>query len=67
MKRNYQVQGMSCMGCARSLKDALARQNVEVPLEDIDWVRGTLSIDQQVAQEQVFRAIEAAGFTCTEN
>ena len=62
MKRTHKVQGMSCLGCARSLKSALARHNVAIELTDIDVQRGLLVVDASANQEDVVHAIVEAGF-----
>lgn len=57
----FQVQGMDCEGCERSISNALS------PLEGVDAVRasfqdGKVEVEGNPDQQAVRDAIEAAGY-----
>jgi copper chaperone len=58
----YQVAGMTCGGCQRSVQGALKRAGVEVNLDDISLSQGTVRVGALVPEEIVRKAIEDAGF-----
>lgn len=58
----YEVTGMTCGGCQRSVVAALERAGVSVRLEDVSVSNGTVRVDADVSDVVVRRAIEDAGF-----
>lgn len=61
MEATYQVQGMTCAGCAASVTQAIRRispdLDVEVRLEE-----GRVRVRGEHEEEAVRRAVKAAGF-----
>lgn len=61
MSRTYDVDGMTCGGCANTLRNALTK---EIPsatvVVDLDSARVTVD---PADDEAVQRAVDAAGFT----
>jgi copper chaperone CopZ len=58
----YEVLGMTCAGCQRSVQSALRRVGVEVSLEDISLAEGFVRIDASVPDATVRESIEGAGY-----
>lgn len=58
----YEVQGMTCSGCQRSVVAALARAGVSVGIEDVSLTNGTVRVDAQAPEAVVRQAIEDAGY-----
>lgn len=55
------VSGMTCDGCARSVKRAIARVSPEAKVE-VDLAGGEVRIEGAVAREAAASAITTAGF-----
>jgi copper chaperone CopZ len=58
----YEVRGMTCGGCQRSVANALKQAGVEVSVQDVSLADGTVSVDAAAAEAVVRQAIEDAGF-----
>lgn len=58
----YEVQGMTCGGCQRSVVAALERAGIIVALEDVSVPDGTVRLDAQAPEATVRQAIEDAGY-----
>jgi copper chaperone CopZ len=61
-KVKYEVKGMTCGGCQRSVAGALTRAGVAVSVEDVSLAEGTVQVDVGALDDVVRRAIEDAGF-----
>jgi copper chaperone CopZ len=61
-KAKYEVQGMTCGGCQRSVATALARVGVAVTLADVSLKDGTVLVPQDAADIVVRQAIQDAGY-----
>lgn len=61
-KVKYEVVGMTCGGCRRSVAAALARAGVDVSVYDVSLEEGAVQVDGTVAEAVVRRAVEDAGF-----
>lgn len=59
--RKYNVEGMTCGGCAASVNAVLQEA---FPGADIavDWENGLVTFSEEVSGEAVRKAIEEAGF-----
>lgn len=55
------VEGMTCMGCVKSVKNAVARTDPAAKVE-VDLAEGRVEIDSAVPRESLVAAIEAAGY-----
>lgn len=55
----FKVEGMTCGGCASSVKKALERVGVTA---EVDPVQGLAKVTGQVDEAVVRKAVEAAGF-----
>ena len=55
------VEGMTCMGCVKSVKNALAKADPEAKVE-VDLESGRVEIDSAAARETLVAAIENAGY-----
>ncbi|TBW37228.1 heavy-metal-associated domain-containing protein [Siculibacillus lacustris] len=55
------VDGMTCMGCVRSVKAALEKADPSAKVE-IDLASGRVEIEGAIAAPAARQAIEAAGF-----
>jgi copper chaperone len=60
-KLELRVTGMTCGGCAASVKRALARADAEAEV-DVDLASGLVRIDGAITLESARHAIEDAGF-----
>jgi copper chaperone CopZ len=58
----YEVSGMTCGGCQRSVQGALKRAGIEVSLDDISLSDGTVSIAAEVLEATVRSTIGDAGY-----
>jgi copper chaperone len=58
----YEVKGMTCGGCQRSVQSALKRAGIEVSLDDISLAEGTVRVDASASEATVRQAVEDAGF-----
>lgn len=58
----YEVRGMTCGGCQRSVVAALQRVGIEVSEQDVSVTAGTVRVDAQASDQEVRRAIEDAGY-----
>ena len=61
-KIKYEVQGMTCGGCQRSVASALERAGFGVTVADVSIDEGTVQVDANAAEDVVRRAIEDAGY-----
>jgi copper chaperone len=61
-KVTYEVQGMTCGGCQRSIVAALERAGVDVDIEDVSLAAGTVRVDAGASDTIIRRAIEDAGY-----
>ncbi len=61
METTYNVSGMSCGGCARSVTNAVSLALPEATVE-VSHEAGTVKVSGTHEQEQVKRAVEDAGF-----
>lgn len=61
-KVTYEVQGMTCSGCQRSVVAALERAGVSIRVEDVSLSSGTVRVDAEAPEATVRRAIEDAGY-----
>ena len=61
MQATYEVQGMTCEGCARALTRAIA---VELPAvkTQVNVQSGTLTVQGEHDEAAVARAVDSAGF-----
>lgn len=64
MEATYQVQGMTCGGCAQSVTRAIQRVSPAVSV-DVDVERGRVSVKGDHDEAVVRRAVEDAGFDIT--
>jgi copper chaperone len=55
------VEGMTCMGCVRSVRTALEKRDPAARIE-IDLDSGRVEIDGAISPDEAKSAIEAAGF-----
>ena len=55
----FKVEGMTCGGCASSVKKALERVGVTA---DVDHEKGLAKVAGEVDEAVVRKAVEAAGF-----
>jgi copper chaperone len=64
MKRTvtYEVKGMTCGGCQRSVVAALKRVGVEIGVDDVSLVAGTVRVGAESSEPVVRQAIEEAGY-----
>lgn len=60
----FKVSGMSCGHCVRSVKDAVGAQDPAARVE-VDLAGGQVTVVSTLANEQIARAIEAAGYPTT--
>lgn len=58
----YEVQGMTCGGCQRSVVSALQRAGIEVGLDDVSLVDATVQVDESAPEPLVRQVIEEAGY-----
>ena len=61
MTKTYRVDGMTCDGCANAVKRALARLGPRAV--NVDLPAGRVTVDGDVDDGAVAKAVEAAGFT----
>ena len=61
MKSTYRVGGMTCDGCANSVKRAIAVVEPTATV-DVDLDAGTVSVDGATSPDSIGPAVEAAGF-----
>ena len=61
-KVKYEVQGMTCGSCQRSVANALTRAGVEVAIADVSLIEGTVRVDEDVADAVIRQVIQDAGF-----
>lgn len=61
-KVKYEVSGMTCGGCQKSVASALARAGFIVSVADVSLAEGTVQVDAQATEAEVRRAIEDAGY-----
>jgi copper chaperone CopZ len=61
-KVKYEVKGMTCSGCQRSIARALEHAGIEVEPADVSLKEGTVRVDEHVAEDLLRRAIEDAGY-----
>lgn len=61
-KVKYEVVGMTCGGCQRSVAAALTQAGVNVSVDDVSLAEGTVVVDASVAEAVVRCAVEDAGF-----
>jgi copper chaperone len=55
------VEGMTCMGCVRSVRNAIEKADPKARVE-IDLPSGRVDIDGGLSRGEAKAAIEAAGF-----
>ncbi|KJS39576.1 MAG: heavy metal transporter [Rhodospirillaceae bacterium BRH_c57] len=61
MRKTYDVDGMTCGGCANTLRNALT---AEIPAASVDVDLAGAKVSVEPADDAaVQRAVEAAGFT----
>lgn len=58
----YEVRGMTCSGCQRSVIAALARVGIAVDMKDVSLADGTVRVDANASETDLRRAIEDAGY-----
>ena len=62
------VEGMTCAGCAKSIRAALLK-HPEVKNVDINVKKGTVTVsfnpEQSLTEEQIREAVKAAGYQVT--
>ncbi|CAK0741956.1 copper chaperone [uncultured Gammaproteobacteria bacterium] len=61
MAETYKVEGMTCGGCARSVTNAITKAAPGAKV-DVDLPGATVTIDGEIAAEEVRKVVEAAGF-----
>jgi copper chaperone len=61
MTRTYRVEGMTCSGCANAVKRALTR--LDARTVEVDLAGGRVTVEGELDDAAVARAVEAAGFT----
>ena len=61
MQATYEVQGMTCEGCARSLTRAIAAELPAVKTQ-VNVQSGTLIVQGEHDEAVVARAVDSAGF-----
>jgi copper chaperone len=57
--RTYQVDGMTCEGCVKSVRKALERQGLTA---QVDLGKGLVTVDGEPDDAAVLAAIDRAGF-----
>jgi copper chaperone len=55
------VEGMTCMGCVKSVKGAIAQADPAAAVE-VDLATGSVRVDTKLARETVVSAVENAGY-----
>ncbi|HEX2734652.1 MAG TPA: heavy metal-associated domain-containing protein [Polyangiaceae bacterium] len=58
----YEVKGMTCAGCQRSVAAALGRAGIKVTPDDVSVSEGTVRVNADAPDATVRRAIEDAGY-----
>lgn len=61
-KVRYEVQGMTCGGCQRSVVAALAQAGINITVEDVSLSDGSVCVPAAAPEGVVRDAIEGAGF-----
>ncbi len=61
MQATYEVQGMTCEGCARSLRRAIAAELPAVKTQ-VNVQSGTVTVQGEHDEAVVARAVDSAGF-----
>jgi copper chaperone len=61
MSKTYNVGGMTCGGCAKSVAAAIAKAAPQAAVS-VDHSAGKVTVDDAVAADTVKTAVEAAGF-----
>jgi copper chaperone len=61
MTKTYRVEGMTCGGCANAVKRALTR--LDARSVEVDLAGGRVTVEGELDDAAVARAVEAAGFT----
>lgn len=61
-KVTYEVAGMTCGGCQRSVVAALKRRGIDISVDDVSLSAGTVRITGDAAEIDVRQAIESAGY-----
>lgn len=60
----FKVSGMSCGHCVRSVNDAVRAKDPAASVE-VDLAAGQVTVVSALTNEQIARAIEAAGYPTT--
>lgn len=63
--QTLKVSGMTCGGCAASVKRALAELAAGTPV-DVDLAKGEVAIADSVDRKRAIAAIEDAGYDVTQ-
>ncbi len=58
----YEIQGMTCQHCVRSVERALAKVPGVVRVDEVNLERGVARIEGGATDEAVLRAIEDEGY-----
>lgn len=58
----YEVAGMTCSGCQRSVVAALQRRGIDITIDDVSLSSGTVRVAAEAADADVRQAIEGAGY-----
>lgn len=61
-KERYQIQGMTCGGCARSLINALKTAGLAIDPKDVSVEHGTFMVESGHPAELLRETISKAGF-----
>lgn len=58
----YEVAGMTCSGCQRSVVAALKRRGIDISVDDVSLSTGTVRVAGDAPDAEVRQAIEGAGY-----
>jgi copper chaperone CopZ len=61
MGTTYKVAGMTCSGCVRAVTGAIKRVAPAASVE-VDLAAGKITVDPAIAEADISRAVEDAGF-----
>ncbi len=58
----YEIRGMTCGGCQRSVVNALGQAGIRIDVSDVSLAEGTVCVGADAPEATVRQAIENAGF-----